>query len=178
MSHPIAADNFAPDTSSIPFHQNSDVAEPVPAPDVNAPYVFENIIPKLGPSLRTDKHPSLLPIQGGRPGFVYYQCPISYLKLAQDDPQYRWSPVVNTSVYTIRGPKGQLDLQLLASGAPIRGSDHQSNQRILLLHPDVWEVTGLDPETGFPPAVDPKEAPEAATQTSVPTVAKPLSGKK
>ena len=131
-------------------------------------YTYVDVIPKLGPAREGDLHPSLLPIYGGRPGYTYLQCPVAQQKHAQTDSKWKWRPIHNTNVYTIRGPKGQIDCVLLCSGASIPGADEQSNKRVLLLDGDICAVTGLDIQTGFPLSTkkgkEPKSAPKPKQQ--------------
>jgi len=125
-----------------------------------SPYTFINVIPKLGPHKVNDPHPSLLPLWGGQSGLIYLQCPVTYKKAAQDDPEYHWEPIRDTRTYTIRGPHGEVDCELLCSGTMLRGSDHMSNVRECFIHKDIWEDTGLDKETGFPPVTEKRMATE------------------
>ncbi len=127
-----------PDTATTSRGQTEQVFED---------YVYENVIPKLGPAREGDAHPSLLPLFGGQPGFIYYQCPVTRQRTAH---QAGWKSVRNTVPYGIRGPNGQLDCVLLCEGEPITGSDLHANKRELLVDPDIMEITGLSVVTGFP----------------------------
>ena len=123
--------------------------DPISSTENNSPqpledYTYINIIPKLGPARAGDKFPSLLPRFGGKPGYVYLQCPVTRQREAQDDTKWKWQPVRDTRIYTIRGPLGQIDCVLLCSGKAIPGTDHQANKRVHYLDPDISEVTGLD----------------------------------
>jgi len=124
------------------------MAETAPIPtEQTEEFTFVDIIPKLGPSYKTDAYPSLLPHLGGQPGYEYYQCPLSRQRAAQAEG---WRPVQNTNLYTIRGPLGQLDLVLLCRGSQIPGTDTKNNRRVMLLDPDIEEITGLSSSDGMP----------------------------
>lgn len=120
-------------------------------------YTYTNTIPKLGPARTNDKFPSLLPLYGGKPGYTYLQCPIVRQREAQDNAKWKWQPVRDTKIYTIRGPLGQVDCVLLCSGKPIPGTDHRSNKRVVYLDPDISEITGLSGDTGLIPE-EPEES--------------------
>lgn len=138
------------------------MAEPAgELPIADDDFVYKNIIPKLGPARERDTFPSLLPFQGGRPGFEYYQCP--HGKEQKAARREGWSQVKDTEIFTIEGPLGTLDLVLLARGEPI-GHDTSNNKRVMFLDPRIEEVTGLDSVTGLPktePTPSPKETPRA-----------------
>ena len=150
-----------------------------PGQSTNPPedYTYINIIPKLGPARPGDEFPSLLPRYGGKPGYVYLQCPVTRQREAQDDIQWKWQPVRDTKIYTIRGPLGQIDCVLLCSGKAIPGTDHQANKRIHYLDPDISEITGLDAEKGLPKLEVKTEEPLKETP-DVPKPNQPKTDKK
>ncbi len=122
------------------------------------PFTYDHV-PILGPEVTDATHASLLPKQGGIPGYRYLQCPTQHLRAAQDgrldigevQPQ-RWQEVADTQVYTIKTPVGSIDCKLLVSGKAIRGASYGSNQRVVYVHPEIFSTTGLDPKTGLPSA--------------------------
>jgi hypothetical protein len=116
-------------------------------PQPGEPYVYDHI-PRLGPHRPTDTRGSLLPDGGGLPGLTYYQVPVGLKKLAQNDG---WLEIVGCKTYTIVGPSGTIDCELLAKGAIIKGLDPMSSARPCLTDELIFEVTGLDPKTGWSP---------------------------
>ncbi len=131
--------------------------DPIPGGDEPEEFTYKDIIPKLGPARERDTFPSLLPFQGGRPGFEYLQCPLTSQKAARKEG---WSQVKDTEIFTIEGPLGVLDLVLLARGELI-GADTSNNKRVMYLDPDIEEITGLDSVTGLPKKAPAKGPPSA-----------------
>ena len=125
----------------------------------NRPFVYHNIIPKLGPAFKDDKWPSLLGANGGRIGITYYQCPVALQRGAQDAG---WGPTQDLKLYTITGPKGSVDCVLLCRGQVLVGSDPLANKRECKIHPDIPRLTGLDPQCGLVhnPRLEAETAPE------------------
>jgi len=131
--------------------------------------VFNNVIPQLGPAHENDPIPSLLPKYGGRPGVEYMLCPIAQLATVTRDPDVLWSPVDGfQEIWTIQGPGGSIDVQLLAAGIPIEGADQTGNKRRFTVHPDIPKATGLskhyglvpvEPELASPPIPEPPPIP-------------------
>lgn len=121
------------------------------------PYTF-NHVPKLGPHRDGDQRASLLPKRGGIPGLEYAQIPVLLKKQAENDG---WLSIHGAATYTIFGPKGTVDCELLARGAIIRGIDAESGSRVCHIDQSVWEVTGLDPKTGWPPVPEPPKPAKA-----------------
>lgn len=127
MSMPITEGDFAPTELS-----NS--------------WLFDHI-PKLGPQREGDVNESLLPKEGGLPGYRYKIFPVKHLREAQDDS---WSKCYGTKIFTIEGHIGRVDCELLMRGEKIYGADQVSNIRSLEVHPDIARETGLNKHTGFP----------------------------
>ena len=94
------------------------------------PFVFTEI-----PGLK-----DLLPEFRGLPGFEYLQCCVINLRRAQDEG---WVEVENTFIYTCQGPKGSVDMKLLARGQRIPGTAHNSGARLCLCDRTVEALTGL-----------------------------------
>ena len=82
----------------------------------------------------------LLPKYRGLPGFQYFQCCVQNLRRAQDEG---WTEVDNTFIYTIEGPKGSVDMKLLARGKRIPGQSHDSGARLCYCDTSVQPLTGL-----------------------------------
>ncbi len=82
----------------------------------------------------------LLPQFRGLPGFEYLQCCVNNLRRAQDEG---WSEVEKTVIYTVEGPKGSVDMKLLARGHRIPGQPHDSGARLCLCDTSVQPLTGL-----------------------------------
>lgn len=141
---------------------NASANEGIPTPVIEQgeDSIF-NHIPKLGPQMVADDHTSLLPLYGGIQGFTYYQCPLHYRRAAQDDG---WLAIHGNKIYTIRGPKGQIDCELLARGARIFSSDSMASRRKMVIHPDIGGVTGLSMKDGF--ALSAEEPATERTETS------------
>jgi len=97
----------------------------------------------------------LLPQFRGLPGFEYLQCCVNNLRRAQDEG---WSEVEKTVIYTIEGPKGAVDMKLLARGQRIPGQPHDSGARLCLCDTSVEPLTGL--------WINPHKHPEGATPTA------------
>jgi hypothetical protein len=108
-------------------------------------------IPHLGPARPSDVRPALLPQRGGWPGLVYLQCPLSVLRDAESSG---WMRLHGAETYTIEGPAGTIDMVLLAQGRILPGVAPESGRQSCVIHRTVFEQTGLDPETGFPPGQD------------------------
>ncbi len=109
---------------------------------------FYNVIPKIGPPLPGDIIPSLMK-SGGRPGITYLLCPLSYKRKARQDKEWQWSPIEGLDTYTIIGPSGEIDVELMGADEPIPGSDQTSNLREMLIHEDIPRITGLNRDVGF-----------------------------
>jgi hypothetical protein len=125
-------------------------------------YDFDHI-PKLGPAKPGDRRGSLLPQEGGRPGLTYAQVPLRHVRqLEAADPP--WFPMFDTCRYTIVGPKGSIDMELMAQGSIISGVP-ASAVKCPCFAPItlICAETGLEPGTGFPPLNQPltEEAPDA-----------------
>ncbi len=118
--------------------------------------VYE-FIPTLGPG---PPERNLLPQSGGRPGFTYAQVPTSERARAREEG---WEGLDPPLFFAIRGPKGQIELELVARGAPIPGEPSQSGARLCTVHGDVQTVTGIQiPVYGGPDNDRPlEEAPHA-----------------
>jgi len=111
--------------------------------------VFHNVIPKLGPANDGDIIPSLLPRYGGLPGVTYLMCPVSYIATAKRDAEWKWGPVHGMDTYTIEGPEGSVDVELLSADAPVIGSDQVSSLCVFKIHEDIPLKTGLSKLTGL-----------------------------
>jgi hypothetical protein len=109
----------------------------VPFEDVR-PYTYQNHIPQLK---------KLMPQNGGRPGVTYLQCCIHNLRKAQDMTEKEGGPwgfiSGGSKVYTIVGPRGAADMQLMCKGEPIPGGDPKSGVCECFVDGDVEELTGL-----------------------------------
>jgi hypothetical protein len=107
-----------------------------------------------------DKRGSLLPKYGGHPGLVYAQIPLAYARDAEA-ARPPWLPMYDARRYTIIGPKGSIDMELMAQGRAIRGLPPSACKRQCLWPKRlICEVTGLDPATGFPPTEVPTNVQE------------------
>jgi hypothetical protein len=115
----------------------------------NRPFVYYRI-----PQLR-----ELMPKTGGLPGVTYLQCAVINLRKAQDD---QWKRVVNSSTYTIVGPEGEIDCELLCKGRPIPGGDVFSGRRSCEVDTLIEEITRIP--------IDPSVVPEPSP---VQTITKP-----
>ena len=93
-------------------------------------WVFDHI-----PSLK-----ELLPQYRGLPGFEYMQSCVQNLRRAQDEG---WYEVEKTVIYTVEGPKGAVDMKLLARGQRIPGQSHDSGARLCFCDTSVEPLTGL-----------------------------------
>jgi len=100
-------------------------------------YFFDNRIPRLR---------DLLPKMHGQPGYVYAQVCVQNTRRAQDEG---WNEVVNTAVYTIRGPNGEVHCKLYAMGRGIPGQSHASGRRVCLVDDEVEAATGLEIQPGL-----------------------------
>ena len=94
------------------------------------PFVYDHI-PQLS---------ELLPQFRGRPGFVYAQVTNQNLRRAQDES---WRKVEGTVIYTIIGPKGEADMELMVRGGLIPGQSPDSGARLCVVDQTVEELTGL-----------------------------------
>jgi hypothetical protein len=111
------------------------------------PYTYDHI-----PQLK-----ELLPTTAGVPGVTYLQCCIQNQRKAQDTG---WGAISGGSrVYTIQGPKGLADMQLLCKGKPIPGGDIKSGARKCMVDAEVETLTGLW-VNGPPEEVTPTPEPE------------------
>jgi hypothetical protein len=145
-------------TTSLPLPNTVGTADPA-APFQTRNWVFDHV-PSLG---------ELLPKHKGRPGFEYLQCTVGNLRRAQDEG---WTEVVNTMVYVIEGPKGEVNLKLLARGRPIPGQPMDSGARLCLCDLTVQDLTGvwINPNKHIEPELEIIEAvSEGDTPSSVPT---------
>jgi hypothetical protein len=132
--------------------------ETLPLPDtlgnIEPPrdFFFDGVIPRLK---------DLLPKFQGQPGFTYAQVCVQNIRRAQDEG---WNEIANTAIYTIRGPKGQVDCKLYAMGRGIPGQSHASGRRVCLVDDEVELVTGLEiqPEVGV--SVSVSESKPASTE--------------
>ena len=96
------------------------------------------------------------------------QIPVAKARKAE---LYGWQRLFDSVRYTIAGPHGAIDMELMAKGRIIPGLAPNANVRRCFIDPEVWAVTGLDPKTGFAPkapktpkadpAPTPKPAPKA-----------------
>lgn len=133
------------------------LSEPGPEAGPTRRFDFDHI-PKLGPAKPGDRRGSLLPQEGGRAGLTYLQAPLRYARQLE---AAGWFPMFDACRYTIIGPKGHIDMELMAQGREIRGVPASGVKcrclRAILAKADgtrvdvVCEETGLDPRTGFPP---------------------------
>ncbi len=129
------------------------------------PFTFHEI-----PHLR-----HLLPECRGRPGFVYAQITNQNIRRAQDEG---WKKVEGSVVYTIIGPKGEVDMELMVRGGLIPGQSHDAGARLLVVDETVEKVTGLKIPVlwGKEESPDPtpsKETPNAAIPKNGPQAGKP-----
>lgn len=83
----------------------------------------------------------LLPEYRGRPGFYYAQIPTGMLRAAQDAG---WDRLERTAIYSIIGPKGQVDMELVVRGRPIPGQSPDAGARLCMISRSVEEITGLE----------------------------------
>lgn len=121
----------------------------------NEKYVFRDVIPKLGPSIKGEKVPALLK-GGGITGVIYAQIPLVHMKLYES---YGWGQVIGSDgsplpVYAIEGPEGRVDCVLLCKGRAIPGVSPNSNKRLCRIHKEIRRITGLggDPDAEAKPA--------------------------
>jgi hypothetical protein len=132
----------------IPLQTEADPSLPPPEP-----FTYDHI-PKLGPAYEGDIRGSLLPRRGGITGYTYLYCPLTKKRAAELDG---WKPLQNAATFTIVGPLGHIDVELMAQGTPIRGIKSSSNVRECFIDTLIWETTGLDKKTGFEPGYLPEE---------------------
>lgn len=115
-----------------------------------------NHIPRLGPEARdrdgqptgTDLQASLLPGQGGIPGRIYLQVPVALCRQAE---LKQWKRLPDAARYTITGPDGSIDCELMYQGEPIPGAASTAGLRDLYIDSSIWHTTGHDK----PPAPQP-----------------------
>jgi hypothetical protein len=112
----------------------------------------------------------LLPKTAGLPGVIYAQVCTHHARRAQDEG---WLRVVGTMVYTIQGPEGCADMELLARGKPIPGAGHLSGARQCLIDTEVYRLTGF-PDPDAPTAgSEPAKADPAKPTTPTTSAPKP-----
>ena len=116
-------------TTSLPLPNTVSTGDPA-QPFQTRNWVYDHV-PALG---------ELLPKHRGRPGFEYLQCTVGNLRRAQDEG---WTEVINTMIYIIEGPKGEVSLKLLARGKPMPGQPMDSGARLCLCDLTVQELTGV-----------------------------------
>ena len=110
----------------------------------NADFVFQTV-----PSLL-----ELIPSTGGNPGIIYAQIWVGSMKRAQNEG---WKRIQGAKVYTILGPDGRADMELLARGKAILGQDTSSGARRCYIDTEVYKLTGhTEPK---------KENPSGSTRT-------------
>jgi hypothetical protein len=116
---------------------------------MNRPYTYDHI-----PQLK-----ELMPTTGGVPGVTYLQCTVENRRIAQDDGFF--NDTATTEIYTIVGPNGTADMDLLCRGKPIPGGCTKSGARKCMVDARVEELTGLY-VNGPPPEEksEPEKAPE------------------
>ena len=93
-------------------------------------FVFDHV-----PALK-----ELLPRFRGVPGLYYLQCAVQNQVLAQEEG---WLEVVDTVIYTIKGPSGHCDTRLYCCGEPIPGGGYQSSKRSCMVDRVILLQTGL-----------------------------------
>lgn len=88
----------------------------------------------------------LLPEYAGWPGFYYAQVPTHLARLAQDAG---WRRLNDDKVYTIVGPDGRADMQLLVQGSVVPGQSPHCGERLCKIDKSVAVLTGHTiPELG------------------------------
>ena len=86
----------------------------------------------------------LLPATGGVPGLIYAQVSLKNLTSLQNDPSTRWYKTRDAEdAYTVRGPKGEVDVMLCCTGKAMPGGDPQAGARLCWLDKSIPELTGL-----------------------------------
>ncbi len=116
-------------TMDLTMPQNTDRTAP-PDLELDKSWVFRYV-----PGLK-----KLLPKHAGRPGLEYMQCCVVNLRRAQDEG---WAEVENTVIYTIAGPKGAVDMKLLARGKITPGQPSNAGARLCYCDKSVELLTGL-----------------------------------
>ena len=95
----------------------------------NESFMFQTI-----PSLK-----ELLPSTAGIPGIQYAQICVNNMKRAQNDG---WKRIQGAKIYTVLGPDGRADMELLAQGKVISGQAYDSGARRCWIDPNVYTLTG------------------------------------
>lgn len=134
---------------------------PVGQPEVQDLVI--NHMPQLGGPGAAKNRVSLMPKTGGQVGVTYAIVPASKVKNAHDIGWRR--PPRGAKPFTIRGPIGAVNCEVVQYGDPIPGIPTSSCRAYLLVDRAVWDKTGLDPSTGF--ALDTE--PEQGGSTDGPT---------
>jgi hypothetical protein len=102
----------------------------------------------------------LMPNTRGLPGVEYAQCATANTRPAHDKG---WEKTLGPGgrpllPYTIEGPRGSVDCELLSTGEPIRGQDATSGARMCWVDNIVYEVTGFpNPALEGSPITEPGE---------------------
>lgn len=99
----------------------------------------------------------LLPMFRGIPGYYYLQASVANQKRAEGEG---WVEVANSVTYTIRGPKGSIDVRLYCYGRRIPSIDHKSSKRECFIDRDILEATGLSNASAVELATAPLTQPE------------------
>jgi hypothetical protein len=68
-----------------------------------------------------------------------------------------WSMVREIPVLTVKGPKGESDMMLMAQGAPIRGADVTNGRRVCIVDPVLVDKTGIGGSDGKGKSGDDKQ---------------------
>lgn len=97
---------------------------------------FEPLTFEFVPTLR-----QLMPSTGGLPGVKYGLLAVHNQKTAQNEG---WGATTTSKIFTIKGPKGQVDVVLACKGDPVRGMSPAGGARVFLIDQDIYDVTGLD----------------------------------
>ena len=126
-----------------------------PQLDPHAPYTYHGV-----PSLR-----QLMTRTGGVPGVAYLQCAVANLKRAQNEG---WGRIEGRAqrVYTIVGPKGQVDCELYCQGTPIPGQGTDSGARRCEVDLEIYNLTGLDEEEPTEQNTKPVDKPMKTAKVS------------
>lgn len=96
----------------------------------------------------------LLPRTGGRAGVTYAMINLVNARKAQDDNFERLAG--NMPIYTIVGPKGEVNFELWGKGQPIPGQDPTSSRCRCFVDGSLYDETGLQRPGG------PKEEPKTS----------------
>ena len=120
-------------------------------PQVAPQPMVENLVidhmPQLGGPGASRQRVSLMPKTGGVVGITYAIVPASKVKNAHDLGWRR--PPRGAKPFTIRGPMGAVNCEVIQYGDPIPGISTNSCRPYLMVDNAVWEETGLDQNTGF-----------------------------